>query len=133
MIDQIIHIFSPEYLFNKNLGPYQSNIGTLFAGFNVLIIVLAIILRRLAKEKDLFIKKAVQKYGSWAWTMGAIGIILYIFRQINVMYLSAPIIVLIWAIIAIIWLILVLKYRIITVPKRRKDLMIEKGKRDYLP
>jgi len=65
--------------------------------------------------------------------MGSIGIVLYIFRQINVFYLSAPIIVLIWAIVFVIWLMLVLKYLFFVAPKRRKDLMQETGKREYLP
>ncbi|MBU2575652.1 hypothetical protein KKF64_00980 [Patescibacteria group bacterium] len=133
MTDQILHLLSPAYLFHKSLGPFQSNLAYIFAVFNVLLILIAIISRRLAKNKDLFAKKAVQKYGAFAWTMGSIGIILYIFRQINVLYLSAPIIVLIWLVILIIWLILVLKYRFFVVPIRRKDLMQDKGKREYIP
>ena len=105
MIDQIIHLLSPSYLFNKNLGAFQSNLAYIFAGFNIVLIIIAIICRRLAKKGDLFARKAAQKYGSFAWTMGAIGIILYVFRQINVFYISAPILVLIWAIVLIIWLI----------------------------
>jgi len=132
MMDQIIHLLSPTYLFHKSLGPYQSNLVYIFVGVCVLLIFIAIICRRLAKDKDLFAKKAAQKYGSFAWTMGAIGIILYIFRQINVFYLSAPILILIWGIVLIIWLILVLKYKFLIVPKRRKDLMQEQSKREYI-
>ena len=133
MINELLHLFSPAYLFHKSLGPFQSNLAYVFVVFNIGLILIAIISRRLAKAKDLFARKAAQKYASFAWTMGAIGIILFIFRQINVFYLSSPVLVLIWAIILIIWLILVLKYLWFIAPKRRKDLMQEKGKREYLP
>jgi len=133
MIEQIIHLLSVEYLFNRSLGPFQSNLAYIFVGFNVLLILIAIISRRLVKNKDLFARKSAKKYGTLAWSMGSIGIVLYIFRQINVFYLSAPIIVLIWAIVFVIWLMLVLKYLFFVAPKRRKDLMQETGKREYLP
>ncbi|MAG29066.1 hypothetical protein CL632_02890 [bacterium] len=132
-MDTILHLLSPAYLFNRNLGPYQSDLAYVFVGINIVLIIIAIISRRLAKKRDLFAQKAAHKFGSLAWTMGAIGIILYVFRQINVFYLSAPAFVLIWLIITGIWLILVLKYWLRTAPKRRKQVSGSTVKDEYMP
>ena len=100
MIDTILHLLSPAYLFNKNLGEFTSDLAVVYISFNVGLIVLAILIPRLAKKGDLFANKASSKFKSFAWTMGAFGIILYIFRQINIFYLSAPILILVWLIIS---------------------------------
>ena len=131
-MDTLLHLFSPPYLFNKNHGPFTSDLGGVFLWFNIGLIVLAILVQWFVKKRDIFAKKAASKFGSLSWTMGLVGIILYSFRQINVLYLSAPIFILIWLIILVIWLILVLNYQFRTVPKRRKQVSRESGSRDYL-
>ena len=132
-MNTLLHLLSTEYLFHKSLGPFQSNLAYVFVGFCVFLIIIAIISRILAKKGDLFERKSARKYGSFAWTMGSIGVILYVFRQINVLYLSAPVLILVWGIIFVIWLIFVLRYRIFIVPNRRKNLMQETKKREYMP
>lgn len=129
----ILNFLSPAYLLNRSLGPSQSKIAYIFAGFCVLIIFFAVILSKLAKNKDLFAKKTAQKFSSFAWTMGLIGIILYTFRQINVLYLSAPVFVLIWGVALVVWLFFIIRYRIFIVPKRRKTLFEQGKKREYIP
>ena len=132
-METILHLLSPAYLFNKNHGPFTSDLAVLFIGFDVGLIILAIIIRRLAKKSDIFGKKAAHKFGNLAWTMGAIGIILYIFRQINILYLSAPFVILVWLAVLIIWLILVINYRYRIVPKRRHAIKTGSQKDEYIP
>jgi hypothetical protein len=79
------------------------------------------------------VKKAARRLFTLAWTMGWIGIFLWIFRQVGALYISAPILLLIWAIISLIWLVMILKYWFITVPRRRKQLNQEVGKKLYMP
>ncbi|MBI2051121.1 MAG: hypothetical protein HYT31_04995 [Parcubacteria group bacterium] len=118
-------------MFNKNHGPFTSNLADVFLWFNIGLLALAVLVKILSKKGDIFAKKAASKFNSLAWTMGLIGIILYGFRQINVLYLSAPVFILIWGIIAVIWLTLALNYRFNTVPMRRKQVSRESNKRDY--
>jgi len=101
--------------------------------FCVLLIILAIITPKLAKNKDRFAKKAIKKYSSLSWTMGTIGIILYIFRQINVLYLSAPVFVLFWGVSLVFWAFYVLRYCFCVVPKRRLEVEKEDKKKEYIP
>ena len=129
----IFNLLSPSYLFHRSLGPSSSNLIWVFVGILVFLMIASYFYFRLAKTKDIFIKKAAIKFVSLFWTMGIMGIILVLLRQINTVYISAPILLLIWLLIAIIWLLIILKYRFKTVPKRRKDLMQESGKRSYLP
>lgn len=131
-MDTLLHLLSPDYLFNKNHGPFTSDLAGVFLWFNVALIVFVVLVKWFAKKGDIFAKKSASKFSSLGWTMGLIGIILYGFRQINVLYLSAPVFILIWAIIVIVWLILALNYQFRTAPKRRKQVSRESGNRDYL-
>jgi len=131
-MDILLHLLSPAYLFNKNHGSFTSNLADLFLWFNIIFLGLAVLVKFLAKKGDIFAKKSASKFSSLAWTMGLIGVILYGFRQINALYLSAPVFILIWGIILIVWLMLVLNYKFRTVPMRRKQVRRESNKRDYL-
>ena len=131
-MDTLLHLLSPAYLFNKNHGPFTSNLASVFLWFNIGLLALAILVKWFAKKGGKFAKKTASKFGSLAWTMGLLGIILYSFRQINVLYLSAPVFILIWGIVVVMWLMLVLNYRFNTVPERRKQVSREQGDRDYL-
>ncbi|MDP3995364.1 MAG: hypothetical protein Q8P78_01995, partial [bacterium] len=103
-----------------------------FAWVNVALLVAGIIVVRLAKKGDRFTQKSAAKFNAFAWTMGLLGIILYGFRQINVLYLSAPVLILVWGIVVVIWLILVLNYHFRVAPKRRETVRKESQKRVYL-
>ncbi|MBI1961487.1 MAG: hypothetical protein HYS45_02180 [Parcubacteria group bacterium] len=127
----ILHLLSAAYLFNRNPGPFTSDLATVFLAANIALIAVAVIVRLSARKGDIFAKKAAAKYSSFAWTMGLIGIILYSLRQINTLYLSAPVFILIWGIASIFWLMLALNYRIRVVPKRRDAISREAGKWDY--
>ncbi len=127
----MLHLLSAAYLFNRNPGPFTSDFGTVFLAANIVLIAVAAIVRAAARKGDIFSKKAAAKYSSFAWTMGLIGIILYSLRQINTLYLSSPVFILIWGIVSIFWLMLALNYRVRVVPKRREAISREAGKWDY--
>jgi hypothetical protein len=131
-METILHLLSVRYLFARNLGPFTSDLAYIFLGINIFLIVTAIIISKLAKKRDLLAQKVAARYRNFAWTMGLIGIILYTFREINVLYLSAPIIILLWLIIAIIWFGFVLKYKLFVVPKRRSTIQSQESKQEYL-
>ncbi|MBI2636873.1 MAG: hypothetical protein HYW81_01630 [Parcubacteria group bacterium] len=128
----LLHLLSPAYLFNRNPGPFTSDLALVFVGVSIAIIAVAVVVRLGARKGDRFAKKSAANYSSFAWTMGLIGIILYGLRQINTVYLSAPVFILIWAVVLVFWLTLVLNYRIRVVPKRREAVSREAGKRNYL-
>src|SRR3989338_4300606 len=117
----ILHLLSPQYLFNRNLGPFTSSLGWFFVYGLVALILLAAIIKKLAKKRDKFAQKAARRFSALAWTMGLIGIILWAFRQINVFYLSAPILLVIWLVIVLVWLGFILRYILIKAPRRRKE------------
>ena len=129
----ILQLFSPQYLFNRNLGPFTSNLAWVFVYGLVGLIILVIILKKLAKKRDKFAQKAAAKFSALAWTMGLVGIILWSFRQINVFYLSAPVLLLIWLIISLIWFCFILHYALVRAPRRRREIARQAQNRTYLP
>jgi O-antigen/teichoic acid export membrane protein len=129
----IINLLSPSYLFHRNLSPFSPSFAWTFIGILVLLMVLSYFYFRLAKNRDVFMRKFSVKLVALSFTMGIIGILLVLVRQINVLYLSAPILLLFWLIVFIIWALVILNYRFRTVPKRKKDLMQESGQRNYIP
>lgn len=130
----ITNLFSAGYLLNKGIGPFTSPLAWFFLAFLMVAMVGSwFFKKKIAKNKDIFTKKVSARLFVICWTMGWIGIILWIFRQINVLYLGAPIFLLIWAVISLIWLLFILNYWLRTVPKRRKRLFEEMKKRQYLP
>jgi len=133
-MQQILNLLSPTYLFNKNLGPFTSSLAWVFLGLLVLGLLVTLWLRlKVAKNKDIFTKKVIKRFFSLVWTMGWIGIILWMFRQVNAQFVSAPFLLLIWALISAVWLGFVLKYWLKTVPDRRKRLALEASRKQYLP
>lgn len=131
-MSMLLHLLSLPYLFNRNPGPFTSDLATIFLGVNIAFIAVALLGRLAARRGDTFARRAAAKYSSFAWTMGLIGIILYTLRQINTLYLSAPIFILIWGVVTVFWLTLVLNYRIRIVPKRREAVSRQANERNYL-
>ncbi len=127
----ILHLLSSQYLFNKNLGPFTSNLAWVFVYGLVGLIILAAILKKLAQKRDRFTQKALSRFSILAWTMGLIGIVLWSFRQINVFYLSAPILLLVWLLVALVWLGFIVHYLFIRAPRRRREIEAEARKREY--
>lgn len=130
-MDTLLHLLSPSYLFHKNHGPFTSDLADVFLWANIGLVALAILVKVITRKGDRFAKKAAAKFTSCAWTMGAIGVILYAFRQINVLYLSAPVFILMWAMATAVWLVLVANYCLRVVPKRREAVARESETRDY--
>lgn len=131
---QILNLLSPDYLFQRNIGPFTSNLAWVFLGLLGLGLLVMLWLRlKVAKNKDIFTRKVIKKFFSLVWTMGWIGIILWTFRQIKAQYVSAPILLLIWALISAVWLGFVLRYWLKIVPGRRKRLALEASRKQYLP
>ena len=131
---QLLNLLSPGYLFQRNIGPFISPLASFFLLALVLGMLITLWLKvKFVKKKDIFAKKAARRLFSLVWTMGWIGIFLWLFRQINALYISAPIFLLIWAMISLVWLGMILNYWFRTVPRRRKQLNQETGKKLYLP
>ncbi len=130
----LTHLLSPEYLFHRNLGPFTSVLAWyLFAGI-ILVMAAALIFRlKLAKSSDTLTRKTTRKLFSFSWTMGSIGLILWIFRQINAFYISAPIFWVIWLVVGAVWLGTVLNYAFRVAPRRRSEILANVGKKSYLP
>ena len=133
-MQQILRLFSLDYLFHRNLGPFTSNLAWIFLGVLAAAMLAALFLRvKTFKNRDIFGKKIIKKLFLLAWVMGLTGIFLWLFRQISVQYLSAPVLLLVWAVIAAVWLGFFLKYWLKTVPGRRKQLALETKRKQYLP
>ena len=132
-MNELFHLFSPQYILNRNLGPFTSNLAWFFVYGLVGLIILAIILKKLAKKRDKFTKRAAAKYSALAWTMGMIGIILWAFRQINVFYLSAPVLLVVWLAIVLVWLGFILHYVFVRAPRRRREIARQAQNRIYSP
>jgi len=132
-METIRHLLSVKYLFNQYPGAFTSVLAYYLLGGIILIMLVAVVLKMSAKKRDTFAQKSASKLFSLAWTMGWIGIILWIFRQINVFYLSAPIFWLIWLATGLFWGVFVFRYRFFIVPKRRAEIREAKSKKDYLP
>lgn len=130
----LFRLLSPEYLFHRNLGPFTSVLAWYLLAGIVAIMAVAFVFRlKLAKNKDSLSRKTAQKFFNLTWTMGSLGLILWIFRQINAFYISAPILWLIWLLAGAVWLGVVLNYVFRIVPRRRQEIMRETGKKSYLP
>lgn len=130
----ITNLFSASYLFNRSLGPFTSPVAWVFlVGLVLLMAGSWFFDKKIASKKDIFVKKASSRFFTFSWTMAWIGIVLWVFRQINVLYLGAPIFLLVWLIISLVWLGFILNYWFRIVPKRRQNLLEEKKKNKYLP
>ncbi|RJQ33662.1 hypothetical protein C4566_03155 [Candidatus Parcubacteria bacterium] len=73
-------------------------------------------------------KKLWYKLQIWGWTSGLVGFLLFYFREVRALYLSARAYLLIWLIIMLVWLVL-----IIILHKKRtpdKEVLIKK-KEEY--
>ncbi len=124
----------PVYLFNRNLGPFTSKLAyLLLLGLFLAMFAAWFIKRKTVKDGDIFAKKASRRFFAAIWTMAIIGIFLWVFRQINVAYLSAPILFLVWFLITAVWLLLIAKYWFKVVPERRGKISGEVIKKQYLP
>ncbi len=89
--------------------------------------------KKALKTGDVFAKKAGRRLFVAIWTMAWIGVVLWVFRQINVAYLSMPVLFLLWLAIGLLWLGFIAKYWFTIVPKRRSQLSGEIIKKQYLP
>ena len=133
IMQEILNLLSPSYLFRWNLGPFTTNPVWYFIGILVGLMVFAYFNLKLAEKKDIFTKKVAIKFLAFAWSISISGIILVLFRQVNATYISAPVILLVWLGIAIVWFAHVAFYKLKTIPNRRKELKQEAGKRNYIP
>lgn len=130
----IIAFFSPRHLFARNLPPFSPNIARFSLILLLILMAFALVYRwRLVKNKDIFAKKAAKRFFGLAWTMGIIGLFLWIFRQVRVAYLSSPLFVFLWFIIFLVWIGFWLNYWLRTAPARRRQLAQEAAKKAYLP
>ena len=124
----------PAYLFNRNLGPFTSPLAWLMLTALFLAMFVSWFIKRSAlKSGDIFAKKAARRLFVFSWTMSWIGVVLWAFRQVNVAYLSAPVLFLLWAVISLVWLVFIAKYWLVVAPKRRRQLSSETIKKQYLP
>lgn len=129
-----MNFISPAYLFNKNLGPFTSALAWYFLGSLAAVMIAVWLIRQKAlKNKDIFAKKAANKLFQSVWVIGWIIIVFWVFREINVMYLSAPVWLLLSVATGLVWLMFVAYYWFKTVPKRRAQLGREGSKKRYLP
>ena len=127
------HLLSSQYLFNRNLGPFQSELAWYFIGLVLVGMAGALVFRIMTKKKDIFWQKSAKKLFSCVWTTGMVAIILWVFRQISVLYLSAPILLLLLLVCSLVWLLFVFWYMFVTAPRRRRQLMQEGAKKSYIP
>lgn len=63
-------------------------------------------------------RKVWQKFESWGWTSGLIGLTLIYFREVRAIYLSSRGWLLIWLILSLIWLVFIIKYLKTKVPAK---------------
>lgn len=130
----LVAFFTPRHLFARNLPPFSPNIARYSLIFLLALLAFSLLWRwQLVKNKDIFAKKAARRFFGLAWTMGIIGLFLWVFRQIRAAYLSSPLFVLLWFVILLVWLGFWLNYRSRTVPARRRQLAQEAAKKAYLP
>lgn len=130
----IVAFFIPRHLFARNLPPFSPNIARFSLIFLLALLAFSLLWRwQLVKNKDIFAKKAAKRFFGLAWTMGIIGLFLWVFRQVRVAYLSSPFFVLLWFFVLLVWIGFWLNYWLRTVPARRRHLAQESAKKAYLP
>ncbi len=132
-METITHLLSSQYLFNKALGPFTSELATVFLVVVLVGMIAGSIVSRMLAKQDIFGKKIAQKIRAFVWTMGPIAFILFLFRQLYVLYLGAPVFLLIWLIVGILWAGYIAHYWMKVVPVRREQVKKDSSKRDYLP
>ena len=131
--DSLLADLSLGALFNRNPGPFPANFAYFSLFFLLFWLFFALIWRFRTKNKDIFAKKIARRFFRLSWAMGIIGLVLWIFRQLNAAYLSSRFIILLWIVVLLIWLGIWLNYCFRIAPKRRRQLAQEVAKKAYLP
>lgn len=129
----MLHLLSANYLFNGRLGPFTSTLAWVFLACLIGMVVFSVLFKAWTRKKDIFWQKSAKKLSPLAWTMGIFGLLLWLIRQMNTMFISAPILLLVWFVVLVVWGASVLRYLFVKAPKRRAQLMSEQSKKNYLP
>lgn len=96
-------------------------------------IVLALLSGRQNKKALGPIKKVWKKWQVWGWTVGLMGLLLIIFREVNAIYLSSRGWLLTWLLVATIWAIFIIIYWKRKVPAKKKLLQEQEEFNKWLP
>ncbi len=96
-------------------------------------IVLAVISSRQNKRALGPIKKVWKKWQIWGWTVGIIGLLFILFREVNAIYLSSRGWLLIWLLVAFIWAIFIIVYWKRKVPAKEKLIKAQEEFNKWLP
>ena len=94
--------------------PLRIGLGILFVG----AIIVAIYSIKNLKKSSGWMKKLWYKLQVWGWTTGAVGLLLFFFREVRALYFSSRIYMFAWVLITIIWLIAVLIHWKLTTPNK---------------
>lgn len=101
-------IFNLSYLFHRFppggfSWPIRVTLIVLFGG----AIALAIYSGIKNKKISGYNKKLWYKLQIWGWTSGLVGLLLFYFREVRALYLSARAYMLIWILFVLIWLLII--------------------------
>jgi cell division protein FtsW (lipid II flippase) len=95
-------------------------------------LILIYIRQKKCKHNGL-LKKITTIILHWLNSLAFVGLLLFVFRYLQIPYFGMRIWLAIWLVICFIWLLVIIKYLIIEVPKRKKAFIIEQELKKYQP
>jgi hypothetical protein len=130
----LTNIFSAKYLLSVQPGPFLPEVFKFIVPFFAVLIILGVLARKFARRNHFRpVKIFFTKIQHFTLTMGVLGLIYTFFRQQNVIYLSMPLWLLLWATAALVWGGFVLKYYFTDRPKQIEELSDKEEIKKYLP
>jgi len=124
-----------SFWFDITPDPYMLQVfWGLIIIFALVVVLGAVSLFFLKKyQHNKLVRRIWSKLMSWSYSIGLVGLLLVFFRQQKAPYFGMRIVMFIWLVVAIIWLFFILKFRLLQVPKIKKEQQRKEELRKYLP
>ena len=127
-------LFNIDYLFYPYpAAGFSWPVRIILLAFFVATIIMAIWAGKKSQQATSIYKKAWRKWQIWGWSSGIIGLSLVIFREIDTIYLSSRIWLLLWILAVLVWLGFIIKYWKQTVPAKAQAMAKEAEFKKWLP
>ena len=124
-----------SYWFNLSPGPWlEENLKIVYIVFGLLVILGLIAWLFAGKNKEnRLMRKFWHKVQTACMTIGMVGLLLILFRQQRIYFLSMPFLFILLFIGAALWAYFIFKYVTKIVPKKKEEDEEKKQKQKYLP
>lgn len=130
----LIHIFSPSYLFNLQPGPILSFFLNVLLAFFGLMLVMALVMKKfVANNKNPRTKILLGKLRRLLLWLAIVGLLLLAARQLDINFLSAPFWLLLWLLGLFYWLGVIIYDFLTDAKDRAEEIKDFEQKKKYLP